>query len=76
MLIPGKPKAPPCGILRRVGVRKRQARGQACILYIKNKKDFLNIIIWINGHMRTPKLEALHRLINWYNDRYNTKIPL
>ena len=26
--------------------------------------------------MRTPKIEALHRLINWYNDRYNNKIPL
>ena len=26
--------------------------------------------------MRTPKIEALHRLINWYNERYNTKIPL
>ena len=26
--------------------------------------------------MRTPKIEALHRLINWYNNRYNTKIPL
>lgn len=26
--------------------------------------------------MRTPKIETLHRLINWYNNRYNTKIPL
>lgn len=26
--------------------------------------------------MRTPKIEALHRLITWYNNRYNTTIPL
>ena len=26
--------------------------------------------------MRTPKIEALHRLINWYNNRYNTKISI
>ena len=26
--------------------------------------------------MITPKIEALHRLINWYNERYSTKIPL
>ena len=26
--------------------------------------------------MKTPKLETLHRLINWYNDRYNNKLPL
>ena len=52
-----------------------RVRGQACILYIRNKEDVLNLINLINGHMRTPKLEALHRLINWYNNRYNTRIP-
>jgi len=26
------------------------------------------IICIINGHMRTPKYEALERAINWYND--------
>ena len=53
-----------------------RVRGQACILCIRNKKDVLNLINLINGHMRTPKFEALHRLINWYNNQYNTKIPL
>jgi hypothetical protein len=24
--------------------------------------------------MRTPKIEALHRAINWYNDYYNMNI--
>jgi len=28
----------------------------------------IKIIKIINGYMRTPKIEALHRAINWYND--------
>lgn len=26
--------------------------------------------------MRTPKIEALHRLILWFNNKHNTNIPL
>ena len=33
------------------------------------KKSVLTILInLINGHFRTPKIEALHRLIDWYNE--------
>jgi hypothetical protein len=28
----------------------------------------LSVIKLINGYMRTPKIEALHRAIKWYND--------
>ena len=42
---------------------------QGCVLWqIQNKEDVLGIIKLINGHMRTPKIEALHRVIKWYND--------
>ena len=51
-------------------------RGQACILSIKNIVPVFKVITLINGHMRTPKIEALHRLIIWYNNKYNTQIPL
>jgi hypothetical protein len=27
------------------------------------------IVSLINGHMRTPKIEALHRLMKWLNNR-------
>ena len=30
----------------------------------------------INGYFRTPKIEALHRLINWLNLKYDTNIPI
>lgn len=32
----------------------------------------LKVVNLINGYMRTPKIEALHRL----NSNYNTNIPL
>lgn len=51
-------------------------RGQACILYIRNIDTVFNLINLINGHMRTPKIEDLHRLIIWFNKRYNTDTPL
>lgn len=38
-----------------------------CVLIIKKKSSVLNIINLLNGHMRTPKIEALHRMIEWFN---------
>jgi hypothetical protein len=34
----------------------------------------IKIINIINGYMRTPKIEALHRAISWYNESYNYNI--
>jgi LAGLIDADG endonuclease len=45
---------------------------QGCVIWqIQNKKDVLEMIKLINGYMRTPKIEALHRVINWYKDNDN-----
>jgi len=46
------------------------------LLQILAKEEVLKIINLINGHMRTPKLEALHRAISWINERDNSSIPL
>lgn len=35
-----------------------------CILIIKKRSSVYKIINLINGSMRTPKIEALHRMIN------------
>jgi len=47
-----------------------------CKLLIKSKPSVLRIIYLINGYMRTPKIEALHRMIQWYNFKYNYNINL
>lgn len=36
----------------------------------------LKVVQLINGYMRTPKIEALHRLITRLNSKHNTNIPL
>ncbi len=45
------------------------------LLQILAKKEVLKIINLINGHMRTPKIEALHRAIRWINENDNSSIP-
>ena len=46
------------------------------LLQILAKEEVLKIINLINGHMRTPKIEALHRAISWINEKDNSSIPL
>jgi hypothetical protein len=41
---------------------------------IQKKEDVIKIINLINGYMRTPKIEALHRAINWFNQFDNCNI--
>lgn len=41
---------------------------------IQKIEDVIKIINIINGYMRTPKIEALHRAINWFNEFYNYSI--
>jgi len=45
-------------------LRKNKKSGR---LFVKKKDILLKLIHLINGYMRTPKNEALHRLIDWYN---------
>ena len=45
------------------------------ILQILSKEEVLKIIYLINGYMRTPKIEALHRAIDWINEKDNSSIP-
>lgn len=39
-----------------------------CRLIIKKQKEVIKVIHLINGNMRTPKIEALYRMINWCNN--------
>lgn len=45
------------------------------LLQISAKQEVLRIITLINGKMRTPKIEALHKAIHWLNEGDNNLIP-
>ena len=50
---------------------------QGCVIWqIQNIEDVLKTINLINGYMRTPKIEALHRAIEWINENDKSSIPL
>ena len=38
-------------------------------LLFQDLKSIKKIAVLLNGKMRTPKIEALHRLIDWLNAR-------
>jgi len=47
-----------------------------CVLVIKSKMSVLKIIHLINGNLRTPKIEALGRMINWFNLNRNCNMQI
>lgn len=50
--------------------------GQSGRLTIKKRDILINLVNFINGHFRTPKIEALHRLIENLNQYCSESIPL
>jgi hypothetical protein len=70
-----RPLAEKLSSVLRVGkVVSRSSAGHV-LLQILAKEEVLKIINLINGHMRTPKIEALHRAIRWINEKDNSSIP-
>ena len=53
-----------------------RSRAGHYLLQILAKEEVLKVINLINGKMRTPKIEALHRAINYINNVDNLSIPL
>ena len=46
----------------------------AYTLTINNNEGMVLLVNLINGYMRTPKIYALHRLIDWLNNKLNLSI--
>lgn len=42
-------------------------------LLFQDLNSIQKIAVLLNGKMRTPKIEALHRLIDWFNVRSGEK---
>lgn len=70
-----KPLAEKISALLKVG-KVIPKKGGCVILQILGKDEVLKIINLINGYMRTPKIEALHRAITWINKKDKSTIPL
>jgi LAGLIDADG endonuclease/Proton-conducting membrane transporter len=70
-----KPLAEKLSTELKVGKVVDREKAGHVLLQILAKEEVLKIINLINGHMRTPKIEALHRAIRWINERDSTSIP-
>lgn len=70
-----RPLAERLSAVLKVGkVISRSSAGHV-LLQILAKQEVIKIISLINGYMRTPKIEALHRAITWINEKDNSSIP-
>ena len=63
-----KPLADRLAFITQTGTVYDKKSANYIIWHIQKTKDVLKIINIINGYMRTPKIEALHRAIFWYNE--------
>lgn len=68
---PDKPLAEKLSLVTGVGTIQVKTDANYVIWHIQTKQDLIKIISIINGYMRTPKIEALHRAIDWFN--HNTE---
>lgn len=69
-----RPLADKLASITKAGKVYHKANAGYVLWHIQRKEDVINIISLINGYMRTPKVEALHRAIAWYNNFDNRSI--
>lgn len=67
-----KPLAEKLSAELKVGKVVSREKAGIVLLQVLAKEEVLTIINLINGYMRTPKIEALHRAIDWINERDST----
>uniref|UniRef100_UPI0021821A27 LAGLIDADG endonuclease n=1 Tax=Gongronella sp. w5 TaxID=483437 RepID=UPI0021821A27 len=56
------------------GFIQKPKKGNYYLFEIQNYDGLLTVVNLINGKFRTPKIEALNRLINWLNTQKNSSI--
>ena len=69
-----KPLAERLAFITQTGKVYHKSDAGYVLWQIQKKEDVKKIINLINGYMRTPKIEALHRAINWFNEFDNCTI--
>jgi hypothetical protein len=71
-----KPLPEKLSIVLKVGRLIDKSKQGHVLLQILAKDEVLKIIHLINGKMRTPKVEALHRAVSYINKIDKINIPL
>lgn len=69
-----KPLAEKLVSITKAGIIYSKLNAGHILWQIQKTEDVIKIIHLINGFMRTPKIEALHRAIYWYNTYDNTNL--
>lgn len=69
-----KPLADKLASITNAGTVYAKLNAGHVIWQIQKTEDVVKIINIINGFMRTPKIEALHRAINWFNTYDNLQL--
>lgn len=54
-------------------IRYKQ-KENACVLIVSPVKGLKKIILLINGELRTPKVNQLHKIIDWINVNHSSNI--
>ena len=56
------------------GFIRYKPKDNACVLVVSPVKGLKNIIEYINGELRTPKIIQLHNLVDWINKNHSSNI--
>lgn len=72
--LPDKPLADKLCAITRAGTVSQKKDANCVIWQIQAINQVIDIINIINGYMRTPKIEALHRAIDWFNVHNKAKL--
>ena len=56
------------------GFIRYKLQDKACVLTISSVAGLKKIVSIINGKLRTPKIDQLHKLIDWFNKNHNASI--
>ena len=72
--ISDKPLADKLASITNAGTVYAKLNAGHVIWHIQKTEDVIKIINIINGFMRTPKIEALHRAISWFNTYDNLQL--
>lgn len=72
--LPDKPLADKLCTITGAGIVSKKKEANCVIWQIQAINQVIDIINNINGYMRTPKIESLHRAIDWLNVHTNANL--